>query len=76
MYDNIAEFRNFIAWANNKQIEKAISYINITGFVEGNRNINYDNEMLTKHAIEYAKSDYCSVSSFLVSEVGINLYNL
>lgn len=74
MYNNIKEFREFIANASDEQIEKAIDFLNMIGFWEGHgKGIDYDDFCLAKNSIEYAKSDYDYVEDFMVARLGINV---
>lgn len=74
MYNNIKEFREFIASATDEQIEKVVNFLNMVEFYQGHgEGIDYDDFCLAKDAVEYAKSSYDYVEDFLIARLGINV---
>lgn len=66
MYNNIKEFREFIANATDEHIERAILYIHEVGILGGRGDIvEYNNHWLLNHAIEFTKSNYKYTEDFL-----------
>lgn len=74
MYNNIAEFREFIIDADDEQIEKVVHYINEVGILAGRESISeYNKHLILKHAIEFANSSYEYTEDFLIARVGVNV---
>lgn len=74
MYNDIAEFREFIIDADDERIEKIVHYINEVGILAGRESISeYNRHWILKHAIEFANSDYEYTEDFLIARVGVEV---
>lgn len=74
MYNNIKEFREFIANATDEQIERAILYIHEVGILGGRGDIvEYNNHWLLNHSIKFANSDYEYTEDFLIVRTDVNM---
>lgn len=69
MYNNITEFREFIANANDIQINKIIEFINIAGFYDGLYSNSCNDSELANLAIDYARSKYSSVREYFFANI-------
>lgn len=68
MYNKTKEFREYIKNADDRHIEKVIEFLNVSGFIEGCEDWVYqsDDINLAEEAINFAKSEFNSVMSYLV----------
>lgn len=67
MYNKIKESREYIQNADDEHVEKVISFLNVSGFIEGCDDWIYqcDDTELAEDAIKFAESNSGSVTNYL-----------
>lgn len=71
MYNNIAEFREFIANANEEKINKVIEFINMAGYYDGAYGDSCNDNELIILAMNYASSDYTNIKSYFSDNIDV-----
>lgn len=71
MYNNIAEFREFIANANEEKINKVIEFINMAGYYEGVYGDSCNDAELVTFAMNYANSDYTNIKKYFFDNIDV-----